>query len=158
MFFKSRSLFAEFILASFALLVIGCAEPKYLNAPETSRAGTSTQRVDLTCETKLASSGLCVSFVWEAPATASAAGTVVYKTFRLNAFDQSPVLEDPPQELSFVLWMRDMGHGSAPTQTTKLDTGTFRVTNIFFVMPGDWEFQFRIKETKEIDAYIPIRI
>ena len=34
------------------------------------------------------------------------------------------------------LWMPDMGHGSTPTQVSQLDTGTYRASEVFFVMPG----------------------
>jgi hypothetical protein len=47
-----------------------------------------------------------------------------------------------------------MGHGSRPTKTEKSSEGRYRTSNIFFVMPGEWEIRFQLKENKEtIDEF-----
>lgn len=43
-----------------------------------------------------------------------------------------------------------MGHGSTPTQILKVDTGSYRANNVYFVMPGDWELKFQIKEGSSV--------
>ncbi|NCN95822.1 MAG: hypothetical protein GW917_03800 [Bdellovibrionales bacterium] len=58
--------------------------------------------------------------------------------------------EGNPVELSadpsVVLWMPDMGHGSAPTSVEKnrdaagnVVAGEYQISKIYFVMPGLWE-------------------
>lgn len=49
------------------------------------------------------------------------------------------------------LWMPSMGHGSAPTRIAQaLDqhgqpiVGTFIISNILFIMPGDWELRVKL--------------
>jgi hypothetical protein len=46
-----------------------------------------------------------------------------------------------------VLFMPDMGHGSSPTKIAKLpDTvGLYRVTKMYFTMPGVWEVKVTLK-------------
>jgi hypothetical protein len=51
------------------------------------------------------------------------------------------------------LWMPSMGHGSSPVKISQalgtagapLD-GVFNVTNVFFVMPGEWEIRVIVKD------------
>ena len=43
-----------------------------------------------------------------------------------------------------------MGHGSTPTHTDRVDVGTFRTNNVFFVMPGKWEIRFQINDGETV--------
>jgi hypothetical protein len=54
---------------------------------------------------------------------------------------------DPGGDFRVVLFMPDMGHGSSPTKIAKLpDTpGLFRVTKMYFTMPGVWEVRVTLK-------------
>ncbi len=44
---------------------------------------------------------------------------------------------------SLRLWMPSMGHGSAPVKVQNFGGGIFQVTNVYFIMPGDWQIQLR---------------
>ncbi len=48
-------------------------------------------------------------------------------------------------DVSVLLWMPSMGHGSAPVKLDKLGPAQFRVTNVYFIMPGDWEIRLSLK-------------
>ncbi len=48
--------------------------------------------------------------------------------------------------LEVELWMPSMGHGSAPTVVRKINASTFDVSNVHFIMGGDWEIRFTLKE------------
>ncbi len=61
-------------------------------------------------------------------------------------------LIEPGLPFAVSLWMPRMGHGSAPTQLQRvLDsqgqvlTGTYQVSNMYFVMPGDWDVRVTLK-------------
>jgi hypothetical protein len=43
-----------------------------------------------------------------------------------------------------------MGHGSTPTTTTRVDVGSYRVSNVFFTMPGEWELRLQAKNGTEV--------
>ena len=45
----------------------------------------------------------------------------------------------PQNEVKVSLWMPAMGHGSSPVQIEKLDTENYKVTSVWFIMPGDWD-------------------
>jgi hypothetical protein len=51
------------------------------------------------------------------------------------------------ESVEVVLWMPDMGHGSADTVVTRTGATTFEVTDIYFIMSGLWEVQVRLKTT-----------
>lgn len=134
----------------FSLFLMGCAEPKYVNALNQSQPEPNPQELKADCLTKFSKSGLCLSWYWEKRPISTESGSLVFKTYRLNLLDQTPVeteLAGPPQ---VVLWMPSMGHGSTPVTTEQIDVGTFRGVNVFFIMPGDWEIRFQVKIGNEI--------
>lgn len=60
--------------------------------------------------------------------------------------DQTPV--EAPGNFTVTLWMPAMGHGSAPTTIQpildsqgQVVTGAYQVTNVQFIMNGDWQIQ-----------------
>jgi hypothetical protein len=65
-------------------------------------------------------------------------------------------------ELNVRLFMPSMGHGSHPTQVVpEYDQlgnrikGKFRVKNVYFTMPGDWEIQVVLKNNgKTVDKAV----
>lgn len=76
-----------------------------------------------------------------------------------NGATHSPVAF--ADDVSVVLWMTSMGHGSAPTQVERVVDAAgnivadqLRVRNVYFVMGGDWDIQVSltdaqgVKETK----------
>ena len=81
-----------------------------------------------------------------------------------NGADHAPT---EPGSFEVVLWMPSMGHGSAPTQIERvLDAqgqpliGVYRVTNIYFVMGGEWQVQVilnkqGVKETQSFRVSFP---
>lgn len=83
-----------------------------------------------------------------------------------NGADHSPT--EPPGVFEVVLWMPSMGHGSAPTQIQRVldtqgqpQTGVYEISNIYFVMGGDWDvnvsltYQDGTKETQVIKVSLP---
>lgn len=59
-------------------------------------------------------------------------------------------------DLKVVLFMPDMGHGSSPTKAKKISESTFKVSKVFFTMPGVWEVRLSLKNedgTKETKVF-----
>lgn len=50
-----------------------------------------------------------------------------------------------PMDLKAVLFMPDMGHGSSPTKVEKISESSFKVSRMYFTMPGLWEIRLTIK-------------
>lgn len=45
--------------------------------------------------------------------------------------------------LTVKLWMPEMGHGSSPVTVTQFGVNKYRVTEAYFIMPGQWEVQVK---------------
>lgn len=139
------------------LLVMACARPQYFQegAPHGVKSTSG-----LKCAATFAKSGHCVDWYWEVEPTASLEGSLVFKVFRPNLLDQSPVLQDLNETAHVELWMPDMGHGSTESSTERVDQGTYRAKEVFFVMPGLWEirFQSRQGETTVDQAIVRVEI
>lgn len=139
-----------------SLFTFSCARPTYIN--ENSENYQYVQETKLDCSSVFVNSGLCLAWYWEHKPSPQQAGSLIFKTFRLNNFDQTPIEIDPDFSSYLVLWMPSMNHGSSPTTIEKLDLGTFRANNVFFVMPGEWELRFQLKDGSTIKDEIKIPI
>lgn len=153
----------RFFYIATLLLLCSCAEPKYESpsSPQNGNLGLGSQEQKASdCQVRFKASGYCLAWKWEELPTTTKAGSLVFKVYRGNAYDDTPVETDFLVLPSLVLWMPSMGHGSSPTTLTKLDIGTYRVTNVFFIMPGEWEMQFQVKDGANLldEAIVPITL
>jgi hypothetical protein len=105
-----------------------------------------------------------VAWFWEKKPTSSVPGTLIFKVYRGNRLDDSPVLVEPEAgrlvRVGLVLWMPSMGHGSSPTRVDRVDVGTYRASDVFFIMPGEWDLRFQFSEDNQVidEAVAQIRI
>lgn len=57
-----------------------------------------------------------------------------------------------PQNLKVDIWMEmsghGHGHGSGPVTVTKQDFGVYFVTEVYFVMHGEWQLRFFTQDTQ----------
>ncbi len=82
-------------------------------------------------------------------------GQFVLKSWKTDQGTFNGPYLDLPYELKVLLWMPSMGHGSSPTKVTKLATGEYDVTNVYFIMGGNWEVKVQlIKDGKIFDEVI----
>lgn len=137
------------LFAFFFLSFTGCAEEKH--APPESEytlnsSMSSSREGILDCSLTFSSSHLCLNFKWEKKPTEEATGSFIFKTFLQNKLDQTPVQYDLGGLPQVILWMPAMGHGSSPTTVERIDVGTYRVTGVYFVMPGEWQIRFQVRE------------
>lgn len=131
-------------LALAALILAACAKPKYETVINSIGGGEKLEKVS-DCRLKMPNTGYCALTVWEKAPAAKEAGILTLKIVRANALDDSPVLVELASPPAVILWMPEMGHGSVPTKVERVDQGSYRVSNVFFVMPGTWEIRIQIK-------------
>ena len=43
-----------------------------------------------------------------------------------------------------------MGHGSAPVEIKKLKEGVYEISSIQFIMAGDWQLFFQLKDDDKL--------
>jgi hypothetical protein len=112
------------------------------NAPIDNGAGTSGQD----CPLDFTKSGLCAKLTWDA----SPAGDQE-NSFTLHFYNKATgAARDVDNEVSVLLWMPAMGHGSSPVQITALGNGGYSATHVYFVMPGAWEVRVQIKKNHQL--------
>jgi hypothetical protein len=121
------------------LMLAGCADPKYVSRD----GGPNSSQKAVSERAELPNSKSSVWLDWEKIPTSEDFGSFTLKFGRENAADKSPVVQDVEGEIAVVIWMPSMGHASSPVTVAKVDTGTYRATQVFFTMPGDWEIRIQ---------------
>lgn len=143
-------MFFKITTALVLLFSLGCAQPKYVTESEQTSTGQQTAESKVNCDIQFSNSKYCLSWFWENKPTSTLRGSLVFKIYRLNAFDQTAIQLDSVELPQLILWMPSMGHGSTPTVIQRLDVGTYRASNVFFIMPGEWDLKFQIKSGSEV--------
>ncbi|MCO5113391.1 MAG: hypothetical protein M9899_10625 [Bdellovibrionaceae bacterium] len=145
-----------FLFITFGLS--GCADRKYevvqndgsrahqVTAPGSDEDSYDTEK----CTLRFKNSDLCLLWTWESLPTPQNPGVLTFKITRENLLDGTPIPVDISTLPAVVLWMPSMNHGSTPTQVEQVDTGSFRATHVFFIMPGEWDIRFQIKEGMQV--------
>lgn len=142
----------RFLIFLWAFLLSACAEPQYVSEAVSPQSVDKAGSGVYNCEAQFKNFDGCVTWAWEKEPNSKEYGRMQVKIFRPNRLDGSSLLIEPDAELDLILWMPSMGHGSVPTRTEKVDIGSYRIHNLFFVMPGEWEMKFQLKrEGKLVD-------
>lgn len=93
--------------------------------------------------------GMSFSLDWtEGPSTSES--SFVMKTWKTDVSTVNGPYSDLPGILKVVLWMPHMGHGSSPVKITKLANGEYKITNVFFIMQGQWEVRFSVTKNNTV--------
>lgn len=124
------------LLLIFSLGLLSCAKPNYQNVVSGFVDGASDFSSCLLPLTKI---NQCAALTWIKEPTDSEMGV-----FTLD-FSEAML-----KDLSVILWMPSMGHGSRPTKVARLSETRFEVSNVAFIMRGEWEIQFKIKENNQV--------
>ncbi|MNJ94871.1 hypothetical protein D3C87_125740 [compost metagenome] len=128
------------LLCAFVLLA-ACARPDYLTADDI----TPSTNIHL-----LEKQNLYFDLKWvQGPQTPDVSEFILH-FWQKDISSSSGPFVDPVGDLSVVLWMPSMGHGSAPVKIEKLEPGVYRVHSVYFIMPGDWEIQVYLKNGNQI--------
>jgi hypothetical protein len=138
----------KYFFAFLFLYLSGCAEPTYLPASgdPVLVLGQNASK----CELQFNNSKLCIDWTWLKMPTESEVGAFYFKIYRKNTVDGSAVLIDQNPMPQVLLWMPSMNHGSSPVTTFQADVGTYKAENVFFIMPGEWEIKFQIKNESHV--------
>ncbi len=133
-------------------LFLSCAKANYRDQNSGENEYKSNEGL---CEVRLPKSEVCVDLVWEKLPTQEDFGS-----FRLKFYEAAAptVLVNPSITPSVILWMPSMGHGSSPVKIEKVKQGEFLVTEVYFVMSGEWEIRIQQKNGKEVIEQVALPI
>lgn len=112
---------------------LSCAKPNYTDADVISNSTS--------CAFHLKQLNLCADIQWLNSPVVSAY-TSFQSRFYLPSLPGQNI--NPSGAVHFYLWMPSMGHGSSPISTTETGLGDFLSTDVFFIMPGEWEIRLHI--------------
>ncbi|MFN3698275.1 MAG: FixH family protein [Pseudobdellovibrio sp.] len=128
------------------LFVFSCAQPKYIQWNTPTEKINEQQKLTADCSLQFNNYSLCLSWQFTQDIQAQQNLVMIVKIYRPNLYDQTVVYENIPEgvTLQVKLWMSSMGHGSVPTQVKKIDTGTYEVSRVNFIMSGPWQVYFNI--------------
>lgn len=143
-------MFSKIIPTLILFFSLGCAQPKYVSESDQPNSGPQAAGTKSNCDIQFSNSKYCLSWFWENKPTSTTQGSLIFKIYRLNAFDQTAIQLDTAELPQLILWMPSMGHGSTPTVVQRLDVGTYRASEVFFIMPGEWDLKFQIKSGSEV--------
>ncbi len=127
------------------LLTTACARPDYISKEELN---PSQQPGD--CPLVFTSTQICFAVTWLRGPTISGSSDFELRFWDKNTGTKNGPYINPPGTLGILLWMPSMSHGSAPVTITPLAIGEFKVTNVYFVMPKDWEVQFSLENGGQV--------
>lgn len=130
-----------FILLSCFFALVSCGKsPLLLKKPNQEIPGQNKFESDKTFQ----STGHQINLTWLGPINSTVPGHFLLIT------KKNDVMSDLPAGFSVFLWMPSMGHGSSPVTLKKLDTGIYDVSDVYFIMDGDWQIRIQLKNNETI--------
>ena len=126
----------------FSLLFFSCARPDYVNDLNGKIDGVIGE-----CGLLFKSENICLSTKWNQRPSESEFGEMIL-TFK-DAKDPERLV-DPIANPTIILWMPSMGHGSSPVSIERVGLGTYRAFDIFFIMPGEWDIRYQLKNSNDV--------
>lgn len=154
-----------FLLGLVVFFMQACAKPNYQdttavptettdnNKPSDPSSPATEKPQEKNCELYLSKAQICLHVQWlQKPNTQSnAAFTLTFTQGKTNQPVSMDMFENLSQNLKIILWMPSMGHGSVPVIIKKNIDSTppsLTIERVYFIMPGDWEIRFQLKETE----------
>ena len=83
--------------------------------------------------------GNAIDLIWLSPINSNDVGHF------LLISKKNKIASDIPTDFKIFLWMPSMGHGSSPVTIKKIATGIYDVTDVYFIMDGDWQIKVQLK-------------
>ena len=125
------------ILIFFA--VLGCARPNYqpINTVKTTK----------TCGLSFSNVKLCIDLIWENLPSTTEDSSFFLKFYSTDGTQKKLT---PDFDLHITLFMPSMGHGSRPVQITMNSDGNYHVTQVYFIMHGEWQIRLQLMKESEI--------
>ncbi len=147
------------LLIGLTLFALGCGKSPLLNhaqanggSPDTGRTlepRNDQQRAQ--CPLLFPNAGLCASISWDKQPGSEEATSFTLRYWNRESGTFNGPYADPASTVGVKLWMPTMGHGSSPvTIAHDADSGVFKVTNVYFVMPGEWEVHVQLKDGAKV--------
>lgn len=120
-----------------------CAKPNYVDPTDLEQETQTTKA----CPHYFKEENLCLSMKWTSFPTQEETGSFVMKFYEEGNPDTPLIPHFTP---AVILWMPSMGHGSSPVTITQLNDNTFKVSEVYFIMLGEWDIRFQLKDNDDV--------
>lgn len=127
---------------------ISCGKSPLLNEAQAEKKGTDAFEV----KTYFKTTGHEISLKWLTDRTTTTEGKA------LVILSKDSTLSEPSDKmLGAYLWMGSMGHGSSPIVVSKLGTGIYQLTEMYFTMTGDWQLHLTLNQNSSIQDNVEFK-
>lgn len=124
------------------IFVFSCAKPNYTDGTDKDLSELSSD-----CKLYFSTENLCLSVSWKTIPTSDNTGSMTLTFYEKGDPDR---IISPVNEPHLFLWMPSMGHGSSPVVMNLVSDGVYLASEIFFIMPGQWEMRYQLKNGSKI--------
>lgn len=124
----------QFILIFLFALTVSCGKSPLLlkkNHETSIISGLESQRL-------FKSTNQSLQISWLSPLSSSE------EAHALIILKKNNIVSDLPNNTKIFLWMPEMGHGSSPIQVSRLGSGLYDLSQIYFIMPGLWQLKIQL--------------
>lgn len=114
---------------------------------------------ETTCDLTFENSKICGRVVWDHPILVGKDSPfTIHFTILTEGNEEEVEATLNSDEVSALLWMPSMNHGSAPLRLKFLNPSTLYVDKVYFTMRGVWEIRFKMKRSVEVSDYVAIKV
>ena len=147
------------LLMCSTVFALGCGKSPLLNHADASSGATGTHNPVLprsdeeraTCPLLFPKAALCASISWDKQPGSEDAASFTLRYWNRESGSANGPYVDPASTVGVKLWMTAMGHGSSPVNVAHdVDPGVFKATNVYFVMPGEWDIHVQLKNGAKV--------
>ena len=139
----------------FLFLAVGCGKSPLFNHKNADELKLSNG-AGKDCPIVFNQAKLCASLTWTQQPTDEDGGAFTLHFWKKGGSPSGPFV-DPGNKVAVKLWMPSMGHGSSPVKVAsakdvagKTEEGIFEASEVYFIMPGDWEIWIQLKKGTQV--------
>lgn len=121
--------------------LVACANPNYVS-------NQKPEAITSECAVRFEKLGACAKIAWVNPPAKKQDSKFQFAITGVLSEINAEKLAQATLEVE--LWMPSMGHGSSPTSVQKINVSTYDVSSVHFIMGGDWEIRFTLKNGSEV--------
>lgn len=126
----------NFLLILITLSIISCGKSPLQMKKDSNEIQGQT---GLEATKVFSTTGNAIDLIWLSPINSNDVGHF------LLISKKNKIASDIPTDFKIFLWMPSMGHGSSPVTIKKIATGIYDVTDVYFIMDGDWQIKVQLK-------------
>ena len=149
-----------------SLLLAGCQGSPLFNhtSAPSDRQSVESPSGTSDCPLKFEKVGVCAALTWISFQTEDDGGVMKLQFWSATEGSKDGPYITPAGSPHVYLWMPEHGHGSSPVQVQAATNeqgaplaGEYRVSDLFFIMPGAWDIHVQLKDNGSVMDEVTLR-